>query len=172
MKIVAFGASNSKNSINQKLATYTANQFKNSQVEILDLSQLDLPIYSVDREQNEGIPVLIKDFIKKIESSDLLIISLAEHNGTYTTAFKNLFDWASRAKQKTFEDPKMLLLSTSPGPRGGLGVMEAAISRFPYHGANIVGSFSLPNFSSNFDGTNGILDAELKNKFEEILNKI
>jgi chromate reductase, NAD(P)H dehydrogenase (quinone) len=169
MKILAFGASNSKNSINQKLAKYTANEIENSEIEILDLSQFDLPIYSVDRQQNEGIPTTINDFIIKIESCDLMIISLAEHNGTYTTAFKNLFDWASRAKQKTWEGPKMLLLSTSPGARGGLGVLEAALSRFPYHGANIIGSFSLPNFGSNFDEENGILDEELANKFQEIL---
>ena len=36
-KIIAFGASSSKNSINKQLATYAANQFQNVSIEILDL---------------------------------------------------------------------------------------------------------------------------------------
>jgi NAD(P)H-dependent FMN reductase len=37
MKIIAFGASPSKNSINKKLATYAAHLFEN-EVEVLDLN--------------------------------------------------------------------------------------------------------------------------------------
>ena len=35
-KIIAFGASNSETSINKQLATYAANQFENTSIEILD----------------------------------------------------------------------------------------------------------------------------------------
>ena len=35
-KIIAFGGSSSRNSINKQLATYTANLFQNAEVEILD----------------------------------------------------------------------------------------------------------------------------------------
>jgi NAD(P)H-dependent FMN reductase len=30
--------------------------------------------------------------LAKIESADLLVISMAEHNGNYSTALKNIFD--------------------------------------------------------------------------------
>lgn len=171
MKILAFGASNSNSSINQQFAIY-ASQFFDAEIEVLDLSQMDLPIYSIDKEISNGIPEYVNDFISKINSVDLVIISMAEHNGSYTTAFKNLFDWASRAKQKTFENTKILLLSTSPGIRGGIGVLEAAKSRFPYHGANILSSFSLPNFSQNFDPQIGIINQELKESFENVINQV
>ncbi len=169
MKIVAFGASNSKNSINHQLAIYAANQFAGETVEILDLNDFNLPIYSVDLQTEKGVPQLAKDFMNKIESSDVLIISLTEHNGTYTSIFKNIFDWVSVIKEFTFEKTKTILLSTSPGPRGGLGVMEAALVRFPFHGADIVGSLCLPFYSKNFDSVNGILDAELKSSFDKII---
>ena len=171
MKIIAFGASTSKNSINKKFASFAANQFVGAEIEILDLNDFALPVFSVDLEAEIGHPPIISQFIDKLQSADLLVISMAEHNGSYTTAFKNLFDWASRVEAKMFANAKMLLLSTANGPRGGLGVIEAAKIRFPIHGANIVGHFSLPKFDENFNETQGILEPTLKEQFEEILAK-
>lgn len=48
-KIIAFGASSSKNSINKQLAIYVAGQFKNASVEILDLNDYEMPIFSTDK---------------------------------------------------------------------------------------------------------------------------
>ena len=50
-KIIAFGASSSKSSINKQLATFAANQFQNVSVEILDLNDYEMPIFSVDKEK-------------------------------------------------------------------------------------------------------------------------
>ncbi len=52
----------------------------------------------------------------------------------------------------------MLLLATSPGPRGGLGVLTAAVERFPRHGAQIIETFTLPNYYQNF------VDRKLENE--------
>ena len=122
-KIIAFAGSSSKNSINKQLATYTAHLFENSEVEVLNLNDYEMPIYSVDKETETGIPQLAHDFYAKIGSADLLVISFAEHNGAYSTAFKNIFDWTSRINSKTFQGKPTLLLATSPGPRGGSSVL-------------------------------------------------
>jgi chromate reductase, NAD(P)H dehydrogenase (quinone) len=168
-KIIAFGASNSKTSINKQLATYTANLLNNTSIEIIDLNDYEMPIYSTEKEVEIGIPKLAQDFYNKIGKCDLIIISIAEHNGTYTTAFKNIFDWTSRINQKNFQEKDVLLLSTSPGPRGASTALEIAKNRFPYHAANIVGSFSLPSFQENFNAETGISNIALK---EELLNII
>ncbi|MFN5417183.1 MAG: NADPH-dependent FMN reductase [Flavobacteriia bacterium] len=172
MKILAFGASYSSTSINKQFATFAAKQFSGNEIEILDLNHFDIPIFTVDREAKEGHPNLVKEFVSKIESADLLIISMAEHNGSYTAAFKNLFDWASRVKAKTFENKNMLLLSTSDGGRGGVSALTAASDRFPRHGANILASFSLPHFNEYFNVEKGILNEELRIKFEEFVEEI
>ena len=52
-KIIAFGASSSKQSINKQLATFAANQFQNVSVEILDLNDYEMPIFSVDKEKEK-----------------------------------------------------------------------------------------------------------------------
>jgi chromate reductase len=171
-KIIAFGASSSKNSINKQLATYTANQFKNVAIEILDLNDFEMPLFSVDKEKESGIPKLAHDFYNKIGTADLLIISLAEHNGAYSTAYKNILDWTSRINAKTFQQKPMLLLATSPGARGGSSVLGIAKNYFPYQGADIKGSFSLPSFHDNFNERIGITNEELKSQLLDIIKSI
>ena len=171
-KIIAFGASSSKTSINKQLATYVATQFNNASVEVLDLNDYEMPIFSIDRESTTGIPKLAEAFFEKLGSADLIIISFAEHNGAYSAAFKNIFDWISRINSKTFQEKSMILLSTSPGPRGGATVLEIAKNRFPFQGGVVKGSFSLPSFNANFDQAKGIINDDLKNQVLEIVNSI
>jgi NAD(P)H-dependent FMN reductase len=165
MKITTFGASSSKNSINKTFAHFTAQQFENATIEFLDLNDYSLPLFSVDLENEMGIPQNAKDFYFKMLNSDLLVISMAEHNGSYSAAFKNLLDWISRYEGKVFANKKMFLLATSPGGRGGESVLEAALSRFPRHAAEIIEHFSLPNFEANFDPEKGILDESLRSSY-------
>ena len=101
--IVALGGSNSKKSINKTLATYAAKKIEDAQVSVIDLNDFDLPLYGIDLETENGIPEEAKRLNNLLESADGLVISLAEHNGSYATAFKNAFDWLSRIDQKSME---------------------------------------------------------------------
>src|SRR5690606_16509374 len=120
------------------------------QVELLDLNDFEMPLYSIDKEKANGIPEAAKLFLEKIKSSDAILTSLAEHNRSYSVAFKNILDWCSRAEKSVFADKKMLLMTTSPGGYGGGNVMAEAQKFFPQFGANIVAHFSLPKFNENF----------------------
>ncbi|MFT4525836.1 MAG: chromate reductase [Bacteroidia bacterium] len=99
-----------------------------------------------------------------------MIISFAEHNGSFSTAFKNVFDWASRVEKSMWLDKPMLLMATSPGARGGATVLAAASNGFPHQAGKVVGQFSLPSFYDNFSSDAGIKDAELANTFADQLN--
>ncbi|KDN54440.1 NADPH-dependent FMN reductase [Flavobacterium seoulense] len=171
-KIIAFGASSSTNSINKQLAQYAASQFKNTDVEVLDLNDYEMPIFSLDKEAKNGIPELANHFFEKLGTADLVVVSLAEHNGAYSTAFKNIFDWTSRINPKFFQQKQTLILATSPGPRGGSTVLEIAKNRFPFQGADVKGSFSLPNFNDNFNSNEGITNKEKKDELLEIIQSI
>lgn len=169
-KIVAFGASNSKNSINKKLATFAANQVKNAEINILDLNDFEMPIYGIDKENETGIPTLAHDFKNHLKDSDGIIISFAEHNGAYSAAFKNIMDWISRMEGTTWENKPMLLLATSPGGRGGQSVLDIAVNKFQRMNENTISNFSLPSFFKNFSEEEGITDEELLKSFQEQLN--
>jgi len=172
MKILALGASTSKASINKQFAAFAAAQFENAVAEVLDLNEYVAPLFSVDLETQSGIPPVIRSFVQKIKQADFLIISLAEHNGSYTAAFKNTFDWASRLERNLFGGKKMLLLATSTGQGGGKYVLENALKRFPRHGADIAGHFSLPRFFDHFSPETGILDDQLRYDFNQLLEEL
>jgi len=173
MKVLTFAGSNSKNSINKKLATYAASLFKNANVEVLDLNDFQMPLFGVDLEKEIGKPELAMKFLEKIEQADFIVLSLAEHNGNYAVAFKNIFDWASRGGVKVFQQKPMLLMATSNGARGGKSVLEIAEKRFPFDGAEIKATFSLPKFSENFDvDKNLISNPELDEDLKKIVEKI
>lgn len=171
MKILGFGASGSRSSINQQLAEFVSKKL-DANAEIVHIADFPLPIYTIDEEQENGIPSNAVALFERIENADVLVISLAEHNGSYTSFFKNTFDWLSRHKAATFENKKLILLATAPGPRGGLGVLESASNRFPLHGATIIGTFSLPHFNENFHPEKGIIHAEKNVELEGVLSQI
>ncbi|WP_416832588.1 MAG: NADPH-dependent FMN reductase [Erythrobacter sp.] len=167
MRILAFSASNSSTSINRRLVEYAASLADGAEVETLDIHDYEMPLYRADREEADGIPQLAHDFLARVGAADAIIISFAEHNGIYTAAFKNLFDWCSRVGREVWQGKRMLLLATSPGGRGGQGVLEFAAGAMPRFGGEVVGHMSVPSFGENFDSeagrlTNAELDAELR----------
>ncbi|MGF1685020.1 NADPH-dependent FMN reductase [Photobacterium minamisatsumaniensis] len=151
MKVIAFAASSSSTSINKQLVTYAASLLEGADVEVLDLNDYELPLFSQDKEQELGQPELAKAFLAKIQSATAVVVSFAEHNGSYSAAYKNLFDWCSRIQPKVYQDKKMVLLATSPGARGGQGVLAAASSAMPFFGADVKASVSVPSFFDNFN---------------------
>ncbi|MBP0902545.1 NADPH-dependent FMN reductase [Mariniflexile gromovii] len=174
-KIIAFAGSNSKESINKKLATYTASLVENVNIDILDLNDFELPLFGVDLEKEQGFPENAHKFLNLIKASDGIILSLAEHNGAYSAAFKNIFDWMSRIDGKLWSNKPMLLMATSPGARGGASVLGIAKNRFPFNGGNIVSEFSLPSFNDNFkDGklVNDALNSELLKAVKTFQNNL
>lgn len=173
MKILAFAGSNSSTSINKQLVTFVSQKIENSEIEILDLNDYEMPIYSSDREKSGGLPKLAYDFAEKIDTSDFILVSLAEHNGNYSAAFKNLMDWVSRIpERKIFGEKPMFLMATSPGKRGGASVLEIASKRFPFDGAQVLDTFSLPFFYEFFEAEKGIIDDEKSKELQLKIEKI
>jgi chromate reductase, NAD(P)H dehydrogenase (quinone) len=173
MHILAVGGSNSTNSINRQLAQFAASLFENSTVTIYDLSKINIPLFSVQLESSIDRPLAVIDFAQEIDNADLIVISLAENNGSYNAGFKNLIDWTSRiTDRKVWNNKPMLLMATSPGGRGGAAVLETAMVYFPRMGADIKGSFTLPKFYENFDPIEGIIDQELLHELETVVRKI
>jgi NAD(P)H-dependent FMN reductase len=168
--IITLPGSNSSTSINKQLLNYAASQLDDVNTIALDLNDFEMPIYSTDREAANGHPEKAKELISLFKQADGLMLSLAEYNGAYSGAFKNIFDWLSRVEQKTFLGKPMLLMAASPGGRGGASVLAIAQDRFPFHDAKITGVFSFPFFNDNFD--NGMIsNTELRTQLHSELEK-
>lgn len=178
MKILAFAATNSRQSINKRVVQaasdiITSDLDPNAEIEIIDLNDYEMPIYSIDRETEGGIPEEAQRFHEKIGTADALIVSYAEHNGTYTAAFKNVFDWASRLNMKVFQDKPQVALSASMGPGGAASVLKTAVGSAGFFGADIRGSLSIGPFTEKFDTEAGKLtDESLEQSLREILSEL
>lgn len=169
-KIISIAGSNSQKSINRSLLTYTNSLLENVEIISIDLNDYVLPIYGEDFEAENGIPTAVKRLDEVFNGADGFILSLAEHNGSYAAVFKNTIDWLSRINMKIWREKPMLLMATSPGGRGGATVLQSASAYFPFMGANITDTFSLPSFYDNFN--NGeIKDGRLKEDINSKVNK-
>jgi len=173
MKVLAFAATSSSKSINKQLVTYATSLLDDFETEILDINDYELPLFSEDREKQLGQPALAKQFLDKIAASDALVISFAEHNGSYTVAYKNIFDWASRINPKVFQGKPMIMLSTSPGPGGASSVLATAVNSAPYFDGDVRASLSVPSFYENFNAEKAeINNAELISKLKATMRQL
>lgn len=173
MKVIAFGASTSSTSINKALATYAASLIEGADVEVLDLTQFDIPLFSEDKEKEIGQAEGAKAFLDAIATADALVVSYAEHNGHHPAAYKNLFDWATRIEREVFKGIPAVYLATSPGPGGAANVLAAATNSAPYFGGNVKASVSVPSFYDVFDLEAGKLtDAALIDKVQSAIEQL
>ena len=178
MKILAIAASNSRDGINRRLIGHAVRLLEggivpDAEVEVLDLNDYEMPIYSTERQHELGVLEPAQRFFAAVGAADAVVISYAEHNGSYTVAWKNLYDWASRIDMQVWQGRKLAMFATSPGSRGGAGVLELATTTAPFFGADLVGSLSIPRFGEAFDVAAGELsDPELRTEFEKVLSAL
>ena len=172
MNIIAFAATSHRHSINKQLLGFAASQMENAKVKLLDLNDYELPLYSEEKEIY-GFPQKARDFLAEITNSDGILISFAEHNGSYTAAYKNLLDWCSRIEPRVFQNKPMVLLSTSPGALGANSVLTMAKTSAPYLDGIVKASLSIPSFYENFDlETQQLKNVELNKQLVEVLTHL
>jgi len=155
MRVLAFAASNSRQSINRTLVDHVATRLRGllpgPEVEHLDLHDYEMPIYSIDCERETGIPVPAHDFFEQIGEADAILVSFAEHNGFVTAAWKNVFDWMSRIEMKLWQGRPMVLLAASPGPRAGSGVLDSQEALAPRFGGIVRGRLGIGRWRDAWD---------------------
>ena len=129
-KILIFAGSTRRASFNRQLAHAAAQLARASRaaVTLLELADLDIPMYNADIEANGTPPDVIKLKQMMVDHPAWIICS-PEYNGSYTALLKNTIDWASSPVKsdpawqdgfKPFAGKVVGLLSASPGAMGGL----------------------------------------------------
>ena len=167
--LMAFAGSNSSNSINYQLVKYTVGCIQGQEIQLLNMANFPLPMYSEDYEKSNGFANSLGEFRDDLAKADGLILSVNEHNGNPSAYFKNLLDWLSRLERNFLANTPVLLMATSPGKRGGIGALEKVGEVLPRFGAASVVTFSLPSFYDNFDAKKGILDQELSEEHVKVI---
>lgn len=128
IRILAFGGSLRRDSINQLLASAVADGARAEDVEVSVISLRDypMPIFDEDYEKEHGKPQAARDLKKLFAEHQGLIIASPEYNSSVTAALKNAIDWVSRADDAS-EAPlaalagkTAVICAASPGGYGGL----------------------------------------------------
>ena len=178
MHVLAFSASNSSTSINRALVDHAARVLgevvDDLTVSTIDMNDFEMPLYSQDRQNDGGIPEPAHRFRAAIGEADVVLAAFPEHNGGLPAAYKNLYDWTSRIEMNVWQGARMVLMATSPGGRGGKGVLDHVAMVTPFFGGDVRGVVSVPSFHANFDRdagelTDEALAAELRTALEAVI---
>ena len=132
MKISIISASHRKNSQSKKVSDvlnkYLLNLEANLNVFSLDLTDADLPLWSMDKKNGKGIWGETWNSISdKLNKSDGFILVVPEYGGMATPAAKNIFLLCGNGE---FAHKPGLIVSVSSGNGGSYPIAELRMSSY------------------------------------------
>ena len=144
-----------------------------------DLRALALPIYDGDLEHASGVPAPALQLRDALAGHDALLLVTPEYNGFPTPLVLNAFDWMSRipatapggAGLAATANKPAALLSSSPGPLGGLRSMNLLRQYLQGNFAMIVApqQFALVKAGEAFDEAGALKEAKSQQIVESVL---
>lgn len=181
LKVLVIAGSARRGALSVQLAQAAAVMLRDSgaQTTMLDLRALALPIYDGDLEAEQGVPPGAAKLRDALRSHDALLLVTPEYNGFPTPLVINAFDWLSRLKADA-EVPSGLavtsgkplaLLSSSPGPLGGLRSMNTLRQYLTMTFAmlGVPQQYALSRASEAFDEQGGLKDEKSRNAVQGVV---
>ena len=118
---------------NMKLAKNLQEQLKNENLnsEIINLVELNLPMYDTLKEQNDGIPTKINELSEKMNKAEGFIFISPEYNFSLPPVLVNTIAWLSRIGDdfRALFTLKKIQLATHSGS-GGQDALNAMRTQF------------------------------------------
>lgn len=118
---------------NMKLAKKLQEQLKNENLnsEIINLVELNLPMYDTLKEQNDGIPTKINELSEKMNKAEGFIFISPEYNFSLPPILVNTIAWLSRIGDdfRSLFALKKIQLATHSGS-GGQDALNAMRTQF------------------------------------------
>jgi chromate reductase len=152
MKIIGF-----KNSNHTDFVVYTMSLFENKESHLIDLSEF----------KNE-LTTHSNVLLQHIKEAHFLIISLTRDNDLST-----IKDWCEKTANKdAFNSTAVFILSTSDTNTENTKLVSHAKLQFTTYGAEVLDTFHLPSFETNFDSKTGLTDIKLSLTFIRKVNAI
>lgn len=173
MKIFVFAASLRKGSFNRKLIAQAAKLLQTQpgiEVDHADFREFEMPMYDGDLEESAGIPPGGKEFIKRIQACDAMVISTPEYNGGIPGTLKNAIDWASRTDPIPFDGKPLLLIGASPGALGAVRSLWHCRQPLEAIGTRVYPEmFGLQRAHQAFSETGDFADAKNGKRLEDLI---
>jgi len=174
MKILLFAGSLRKDSLNKKLMRVANSLVKNNkdiETTMLDLQELQFPVYDGDIEA-KGIPENVLKMSKHVGEADAIIISSPEYNASISSPLKNTIDWLSRVKPMDLSKKQILLLGASPGELGSMRALIHTKPSFETLGNFVYPSvYALPKADKAFDEEGKLVDPKREERLQKLVNE-
>jgi len=137
-KIVILLASIVKNKELAQQFALIANE-QQCEIEIINLVELELPLYTSVTEEKSGIPQNAKTLRNTLFDYKAFLVISPEYNGSMPPVLTNAIAWVSRVDSnfRTVFNQKFVALATHSGGGGNKG-NDAMRSMFAYLGANVL----------------------------------
>ncbi len=142
-----------------------------ARLEIFDLK--DIPPFNQDLEETP--PERVKEFKKRINMADALLIATPEYNYSIPGVLKNAIDWASRPyDDNVFENKPVALMSASDGMLGGaraqyhLRQTLVALNMHPLNRPEVI----VASASEKIDENGRVTDDKTRKRIRSLLEKL
>lgn len=175
-KLLAFAGSLRTASLNKKLVAVAAQGAREAgaQVTLLDLRDLQMPMYDGDDEAAHGLPDNARAFKRLLMEHQGVLISTPEYNSQFPAVLKNAIDWASRREGDekplvAFGGKVAGVMSASPGAMAGLRGQALLRSQLAYLGMVIVPArIGVGRAADAFDDEGGLKDGKQRQSVREL----
>jgi len=126
---------------NVKLANNLQDQLRElgKESEVINLVELNLPMYDSLKEEMDGIPAQVNNLIKKMEGASGYLFVTPEYNFSLPPVLVNTIAWVSRVGDdfRALFTLKTIQLSTHSGG-GGIDVVNAMRNQFTRLGSIVM----------------------------------
>ena len=115
---------------------------KGHDADVVDLAEVDLPMFTMARSKNPEEAPDISDLISALTEADAWVVIAPEYNGSIPPTLNNVLAWMSTSIDwqsfRTLCTGKPVGLATHSGG-GGAHVIMAMRQQFSYIGADVIG---------------------------------
>ena len=115
---------------------------KGHDADVIDLAELDLPMFTMDRSNDSEKAPDISELVSTMDSADAWVVIAPEYNGSMPPTLNNVIAWMSTSMDwqsfRTLCTGKPVGLATHSGG-GGAHVIMAMRQQFSFIGADVIG---------------------------------
>lgn len=154
--LIAFSGSLRKDSFNTRVLRALP-ALAPDDVHIAFFDTTELPMYNGDLD-GETVPPIVAALRAAVAEADGVIFATPEYNHSYSAATKNIVDWASRPMMAgAILGKKSMVISTTPGPGGGVHAISATSELLTLLGGTVVGTASAAKIHEKFSPNSDVI---------------
>lgn len=172
MKLLAFAASLSRDSMNRRLLGKAVDiaAASGAEIDVAEFREFDMPLYDFDLQGEAGFPSGALEMARRIVAADGMIVASPEYNHSLPGILKNAVDWLSMMEPCCLDRHCAVLISASLSPVGGYRGLQQLRTPLECKGTWVhPRMFSLGRAQQAYDDGGNLKDPKLAGSLESLI---